>query len=67
MNQNITDFFKANWTEHRQEKMSIDEYLALCARDQMAYATAAERMVAAIGEPEKVDTTNDRLDYTPRC
>ena len=25
----------------------------------MAYATAAERMVAAIGEPQKVDTSND--------
>jgi serine protein kinase len=25
----------------------------------MAYATAAERMVAAIGEPQVVDSTND--------
>ena len=39
--------------------MSIDEYLDLCKTDAMAYATAAERMVAAIGEPELIDTSKD--------
>jgi serine protein kinase len=31
----------------------------LCQRDPMAYASAAQRMLAAIGEPEMVDTRND--------
>lgn len=39
--------------------MSLEEYLVLCKSDPMAYATAAERMVAAIGEPEVVDTSTD--------
>ena len=39
--------------------MSLEEYLELCRRDPSAYASAAERMLSAIGEPEVVDTRND--------
>ena len=39
--------------------MSLMEYLELCGSDPMAFASAAERMVAAIGEPEIVDTSRD--------
>ena len=39
--------------------ISLEEYLDLCKTDRMAYATAAERMVAAIGEPTVVDTSQD--------
>jgi len=39
--------------------MSVQEYLDLCKRDPMAYATAAERMLKAIGEPELLDTRHD--------
>jgi serine protein kinase len=39
--------------------MSVQEYLDLCKRDRMAYATAAERMLKAIGEPELLDTRHD--------
>lgn len=42
------------------EIMSIDEYLELCKTNKLAYATAAERMVAAIGEPVIVDTQQDQ-------
>ena len=49
----------ARYARSREEEMSIDEYLAECKRDPMAYATAAQRMLAAIGEPEMVDTRND--------
>lgn len=41
------------------EIMSLETYLALCKTDPMAYATASERMVAAIGEPEVIDTSSD--------
>ena len=51
--------FAARYARSREEEMSIDEYLAECKRDPMAYATAAQRMLAAIGEPEMVDTRND--------
>jgi len=39
--------------------MSLTQYLSLCQEDSGAYATAAERMLAAIGEPEVVDTRSD--------
>ncbi len=46
----------------REEEMSLQEYLELCRRDPSAYATVAERMLKAIGEPELVDTRlDDRL------
>ena len=41
------------------EVMSLDAYLQLCSEDPLAYATAAERMVAAIGQPQIVDTSED--------
>ena len=42
-----------------EEEMSVQEYLDLCRQDPGTYSTVAERMLAAIGEPELVDT---RLD-----
>ena len=51
--------FAARYARTREEEMSIDEHLAECKRDPMAYATSAQRMLAAIGEPEMVDTRND--------
>lgn len=41
------------------EVMSLDAYLDLCKTDKLAYATAAERMVAAIGDAKIVDTSED--------
>jgi len=40
----------------REEEMSVQEYLELCKRDPSVYASVAERMLLAIGEPELVDT-----------
>jgi serine protein kinase len=51
--------FQARFESAREEEMSVQEYLELCKTDPMAYATSAERMLQAIGEPELVDT---RLD-----
>ena len=39
--------------------MSLSEYLAGCRDDPMMYAGAPERILAAIGEPELVDTSRD--------
>lgn len=41
------------------EVMSLEAYLELCKQDKLAFANAAERMLAAIGEPELVDTSTD--------
>ena len=55
----IFNAYQARFEAAREEEMSIQEYLELCKSDSSAYATAAERMLMAIGEPELVDT---RLD-----
>ena len=41
------------------EECSLQEYLDICKEDPMAYATAAERLLAAIGEPELIETRHD--------
>lgn len=48
--------------QHKNQKpveMSLGEYLDLCNADPFTYATAPERMLAAIGEPEVIDTRDD--------
>ena len=39
--------------------MSLQQYLDLCKSDPGIYASAAERMLMAIGEPELIDTSRD--------
>lgn len=43
----------------KPEVMSLEAYLDLCKKDPMTYASAYERMVAAIGQPTLVDTSED--------
>ncbi len=52
----IFNAYQARFEAAREEEMSVQEYLELCKSDPSAYATAAERMLMAIGEPELVDT-----------
>jgi len=51
--------YQDRYEEAREEEMSVQEYLDLCKHDRSAYASVAERMLMAIGEPELIDT---RLD-----
>ena len=55
----VISSFAARYDRTREEETSLEEYLSICKRDPTAYATAAERMLAAIGEPETVDTRNN--------
>jgi serine protein kinase len=43
-----------------QTDLSMAEYLESCRTDPMRYANAAERLLAAIGEPQMIDTAKDR-------
>jgi len=56
---NLFDLYREQYAKASDEEMSLMEYLDLCKSDSLAYATAAERMLAAIGEPEVIDTRND--------
>lgn len=59
---NIFDNYTARYERTREEEYSMQEYLDLCKKDRLVYASASERMLAAIGEPELVDTRhNSRL------
>lgn len=57
----ISKTFKNTFVKKFAEnsEMSLMDYLELCRTDKMAYANAAERMLAAIGEPRVVDTADD--------
>src|SRR5450830_1447273 len=56
---NIFDNYAARYERTREEEYSMQEYLELCKKDKLAYASASERLLAAIGEPEFVDTRHD--------
>ena len=55
----LLDDFRSNYSATQNEEMGLEDYLELCKREPAAYATASERMLAGIGEPELVDTRND--------
>ncbi|MEQ9546813.1 MAG: PrkA family serine protein kinase [Marinobacter sp.] len=55
----IVQHFKDRYESTQEEEYSLEEYLEICKKDPTAYATAAERMLLAIGEPELIDTSRD--------
>jgi len=55
----IFSHFQQRFEATRQEEYSLQEYLDLCKQDPKTYASASERMLMAIGEPEFIDTAND--------
>ncbi|WBA07981.1 PrkA family serine protein kinase [Salinivibrio kushneri] len=55
----IFDHYRQRYEEAKDEEMSLQEFLDLCREDRGAYANAAERLLMAIGEPEKIDTSLD--------
>ncbi|MEM9197287.1 MAG: PrkA family serine protein kinase [Pseudomonadota bacterium] len=52
--------FADEYDRTRVEEMPLQDYLLGCREDWRLRATAAERMVAAIGEPEVIDTSQDQ-------
>ncbi|MFO7758263.1 MAG: PrkA family serine protein kinase [Roseovarius sp.] len=58
----ILDDFQSRFAERRMREMSLQDYLNGCRDDPALYASAAERLLDAIGEAEVIDTsTDDRL------
>ena len=55
----LFDLYREQYVRSSDEEMSLAEYFELCKTDPLAYATASERMLAAIGEPEVIDTRSD--------
>lgn len=51
--------YQSRFETTQQAEISLEEYLIGCREDKAMYATAAERLLMAIGEPEMVDTSKD--------
>ncbi|OSQ42645.1 PrkA family serine protein kinase [Thalassospira alkalitolerans] len=55
----IFELYAEGYDGKRETELTIRDYLNLCRDDPSAYASAAERMIKAIGEPEMIDTSTD--------
>jgi serine protein kinase len=55
----IFEVYARSYDRQKQSELSLKQYLEACKQDPLMYASAAERMVAAIGEPELVDSSKD--------
>ncbi|HEV7267625.1 MAG TPA: PrkA family serine protein kinase [Falsiroseomonas sp.] len=51
--------YARDYDRRRDAEMSLQEYLEACRHDATMFASAPERILAAIGEPELVDTAKD--------
>ena len=51
--------YARSYEARRETDMSLQEFLETCRADPGAYASAPERILKAIGEPEMVDTAKD--------
>nr|WP_206377523.1 PrkA family serine protein kinase [Sphingobium sp. TB-6] len=52
--------FTRKFDDRRQAEMSVEDYLLGCRNDPLMHASAPERLLAAIGEPEIIDTSRDQ-------
>lgn len=55
----IFELYAEGYDGKQETELTIRDYLNLCREDPTAYASAAERMITAIGEPELIDTSTD--------
>jgi serine protein kinase len=55
----IFDDYQQEFEDKTEVDMSVSEYLNLCKEDPKTYASAVERLLDVIGEPEVVDTSKD--------
>src|SRR6201999_3549202 len=58
-NDSLFNAFARSFEARSETDMSMAEYLESCRGDPMRYANAAERLLAAIGEPQMIDTARD--------
>jgi len=59
MDMSIFDHYTQRFENAKEEELTLQQYLDLCKSAPLTYASPAERMLKAIGEPELIDTHND--------
>lgn len=55
----IFSHYQSRFEDSKEEEFSLQEYLDICKKEPIAYASAAERLLMAIGKPELIDTSKD--------
>ncbi len=55
----INEIYSETYKKQSHTEFELKEYFEACKTDPLMYASAAERMIAAIGEPELIDTSKD--------
>ncbi|QUN04515.1 PrkA family serine protein kinase [Shewanella yunxiaonensis] len=53
----IFEHYQQRYEKKLEEEFTLQEFLDLCKKDRTAYASAAERLLIAIGEPQVIDTS----------
>src|ERR1700723_6549 len=59
MDEGIFGLYSRHYENRREVEYSLEDYLRACSDDASFYAGAAERLLAAVGEPIMVDTSQD--------
>lgn len=60
MSEDVFASFTRSFETRRETEMSLADFLNGCKDDPARYATAHERLLAAIGDPEVIDTAKDQ-------
>lgn len=55
----IFNHYQDRYESGKEEEYTLQEFLLRCKDDSQCYASAAERLLTAIGEPEVIDTSTD--------
>ncbi|WP_299010826.1 PrkA family serine protein kinase [uncultured Shewanella sp.] len=55
----IFEHYQQRYEKKLDEEYTLEEFLSLCKKDKTTYASAAERLLIAIGKPEIIDTAKD--------
>ena len=55
----IFSHYQDRYESTQEEEYSLQEFLDLCKTDPSTYASASERLLKAIGEPQLLDTSQD--------
>ncbi|MCG9696525.1 PrkA family serine protein kinase [Shewanella sp. Isolate11] len=57
----IFEHYQQRYEKKLDEEYSLQDFLAICKQDRIAYASAAERLLIAIGDPQVIDTSKDSV------
>ncbi len=52
----IFEHYQTRYEKAKEEEYGLQEFLDMCREDKACYASASERLLMAIGEPEMIDT-----------